>query len=763
MSIYFSSENTANGAFNSAVDEIRNMLAQTGWQPSKELGKASLRLENFSNANEASTVMSAGRGSVQRQLDTLYQAFARATPSVSLDQSGREITSSFRQKFVPRQEAEVKKYAFEGFAMANDPKAWGSRSLAEPNLTSSKARIVTRMEGGRSGGMNTLAQSMRARLEAFRDIDLHATTAYSMGYGASITRQTDFVMGWYPPILLEPSKTALEVDLTLLTVFNGAEHDAKTGDLTKFNRRNVARALENPEVLNRHETLAKPIWRDTNKHHFVDEATIAPKVKSYGSRKIKTSFLKFDDSFSILGLSTTDRLLQTNGAPTHRESLEPGAKLESVLVKCGDDLVEIPTLGLRTLNFIAPQQGDQQETQMVGNVTLGLSGLKLKKENGQDLTGPLKLLVDNKLRISVQMRIHGTLNVESSNMHVSRPAFALKGVESTDTNQVFTSTDSTWQQVEAALKQIEPLGFQSIQYKTNSTKREQGDRVTSRNFKFVYMAPYRDPITVERMVGTQGDHEAQDLTNLMGLIKIRIENEAIDHMFEMFDLMRTYVDMNENDATTNDLPGLAQFYLINVFHEETLDLSKFIDSTKSHERAEDIQAFLVMKLRDISTRLLTFMQWKAAMIMQNNDTMPPPQINIVTDPIIARYLLAPGDLRTLGEYDFVVTTTLNRRMKGKLAMSFRVPGQEASNKPEIFGWGHLLTSPEIVFAANMIRNGDYFSELQVQPRYEFIPMNLSGALFTITGLPEVLGKIEGYSRLKGPLNAEGELLVKQVP
>ena len=731
--------------FNSAINKLLGM--GIGRNANKTLGEEVLRMESSS-----STSLSSSRMSVASHLEDLARALAAGRASEYLDEKGVDISSKLglRSPFKYRDESVVKHDAMVGFALANDPDGYSNRrlSIETPSVNSSETMI--RQSVGMSGGTGRL----KIRQESFRNIDLNASMVCSMGYGASITKQTDFIMGWYSPIMIDPNQASLQVRLNLLTVFNGVVHDTETGNMSRFARRNVARAMEDPTILNRYATLAYPIFTDGRKDKFVDDTIVPAHDDKFGNRVIHTNYLKFETDFNVLGLGTTAATLETSGAPTHRETLEPGTKMSHILIKSGDDLINLPVLNLRTMNFIGTQQYDQEETTIQGNINLGLSGSKLKNRDGTALTGPLKFLADQKLRITVNVRVNGQINIETGNCNVSRPSFRLTAVEDIETGDVFEVGTSTWNTVETAIKGFEPQGFKVLPFKTNSTKREQGDRLNSRRFVFQYMVPYRDPISVERMVDNKGEHDAQDLTNLMGLTKIRIENEGVDHMFEMFDLMEQYVDMNAGDATLADLPGLAQFYLIPVFHKEKLEMPNFIDSTKSHERAEDIQAFLVMKLRDVATRLLTFSQWKAAMIMQNNDTLPPPQINIFTDPIIARYLLSPGDLRTMGDYDYVVTTSLNRRIRGKIAMSFRIPGQEASNGIQIFGWGHLATSAEMVFAANMFRNNDYFSELMVTPRYDFLPMNLMGALIEVTGIPEVLGKIAGYTTLKGSNNVE---------
>lgn len=558
-------------SFNDAIDSIRTSLKQSDFQPNSEVGKAAMRLEGFHDSVQAQRVMGSNASLISVHMDKLKAAMAGGAASVALDENGaaRETHHSMTNRFKMRQESLVKQDAHNAWAMANDPKAWSGRQLQRPSTDQGSHTTVVTQQQGMSGGYSKFT----LRKEAFREIDTHATVAYSLGCGASITRQTEFVMGWYPPIMMAPNQTVLEVQLNLLTVFNGAIHDTDTGDMIKFARRNVARAFEDPNVLNRFATLAMPIWKAGTAKHFVDNAVAAPKDVTFGNRKIHTTYLKFANDFNVLGLGTTQSVIENQGKPTHRETLEPGTKMDAVLISFGADKIHLPLLNLRTMNFIGAQQHDQQETLLNGNVTLGLSGVKLKTKDDGALTGPLKLLADEKLRMNVQLKITGNLNIETGNSNVALPTMRLVSVESIETGQVFESGSATFDALEKAVAEAKPEGFLFRPFKTNSTKREQGDRLNVRRFVFQYMAPYRDPVAVERMAQSEGDHSAQDLTNLMGLIKIRIENEAVDHAFEMFDLMEAYIDMNANDGTLNDLPGLAQFFIIPCFHKETINLA----------------------------------------------------------------------------------------------------------------------------------------------------------------------------------------------
>ena len=729
-------------SFGGAVTSVAKSLEAKGTAPNKQLGEVTLRTESR-KSHEGSALLAGTVASAQQLaqsiVDTLNFEEDPKTPSVGLNVR----TESNK--------ARAMQAAMLGHNMALGYQSVEGRELQAPQVGNGGFVMSSAMGGG--------SKNMTLRQEAFNNIDLRRSVAFSMGFNAAITQQTSMVMAWFPPIFINPDQVSLEIGLNLLTVFNGAHHEI-SGQKTNFNRRNVVRAFADPTVLNRYETLAVPVVRTENLDKFVDAALIPHTEKSFGNRKVLTAPLKFDTDVNLLGVSQTEALLQT-GVSGHRDTLEPGAKLAAIYIKAGDDVIALKTAGLKTSVFIGGQQGDQQETllNMRTNVALGKN---LKRYDGADLTGPLKALVDGDLRLKLGLQVGGAINVETGNSKVNKPTLSLLALVDAMTQEEITS-GAVFTAIKDAVAAFEYLGFEPTTYRTNANRRQVGDRINTRRFNYHYVVPYRDPITAERPAHKQEEQDAQDLTNLQGLVRARIENEAVDQIIQTAETMEAYVDMRDLDAEATDLVGLAQFYLLPVFVKDHINLTKYVDSLKSSDRAKDIQAALVVKLRDIVARMYTDSQFKAGTDFQSGGTLPNPQVNVLTDPIIARYIMEPGELRTLGDFEMVLTTTLNYRVRGQIFMSFRMPGQESSNEPCIFNFGHLLMSPELVLAANMTREGSYFAETQVQPRYEFIVLNPCMAHLTVSGVKEVLSKVPMNTTLTDPLKIDGVVQMKQIP
>lgn len=722
--------NTYLGAVNAAHKSLESMGIGEN-DGGVDIGGLVLRGESKGNPAVATFVNSAN-GVIANIVDTLN--FDRP------DDHDGKITSGLKMENAAMKDRAMAAAQF-GFALSTGYKNYEGRSMTS---------VITPGEGGSIMNPSALGSKVTLRQEAFNKIDVRRSVAYSIGFNAAITRQTDMVMAWFPPIFINPDQVALEISINLLSVFNAAHHDI-SGAKTDFKRRFVTRAFADDTVLSRYETQAVPVVRNENADILVDPAVFPAREKQFGNRKVVTAPVRYNTDFNMIGIALTEALIKT-GASGHRDVIEPGVKLTSIYIQSGDDKIELKVSGIKTSVFIGAQQGDQMETLLNMRAPMAI-GKNLKRYDGGDLTGPLSVLATSDLRVKLQVVISGNANVETCNARVSEPQLSVVSLVDGATGQEITS-GPVLEGIKTAVKNVEHIGFEYRAFRTNANRRQIGDIIKTRRFNYHYVIPYRDPITAERPAHKQEEQDAQDLTNLQALTRIRIENEAVATIMEVAEVMEANVDMRETDSEFTDFLGLAQAYLLPVFVKQTIDLRDFVDSVKSSERSRDIQAALVNKLRDIAARMYTDSEFKAGTDVQSGGTLPKPQINVLTDPIIARYLMIDGEIRTLGDFDMVLTTTLNYKVRGKILMSFRMPGQESSNEPCIFNFGHLVMSPELVLSANMQREGSYFTETQYQPRYDFIVLNPILAVLNIEGIKEVLSKVPGFTTITGPLSIE---------
>jgi hypothetical protein len=167
-----------------------------------------------------------------------------------------------------------------------------------------------------------------------------------------------------------------------------------------------------------------------------------------------------------------------------------------------------------------------------------------------------------------------------------------------------------------------------------------------------------------------------------------------------------------------------------------------IDSIKSHERAQDIQAVLVNKIRDFAYRMYRDSEYKAAADAIQGGISKTPTVVIGTDPVLARYLTVTGDLRTLGgEFDVKIVSTLDVRVQGKIFITFGVFDENRNVAPNPLNFGNMIWGPELVLTANISRGNTISKETVVQPRYLFVTHLPVVALLTVENVPDVLNKV----------------------
>lgn len=623
--------------------------------------------------------------------------------------------------------------AIYGGMLSGDPSATGSRVL-EFNRSNSSDYSVIQARVSDGFMKPTIAQ------EAFNDVDNRTALAYSVMFNFLSARQDEVTETWWPTIVISPDQVGLEVHVNLMTVFNGHQHKI-TGEFNDFNRKNLTRAVANHTILNKNETLCVPVYRVGSEDNFVDTAVIPSFSEDVDGVSIPTAALAIGKKIDLIGLAQTEALLKT-GESDQRDSLDATVNLKNIFVKVGSDVLRFGVRNLPYSNFVYSPQNDKQIEQLNFVTQSLLVNPEKKNVDGSNLV-TLKSVVDGKLIVRLETRISGTINIETGELNVFAGSMLVHSITDIDAdNTLLGVTDARYIAIANAVKTASVVGYQMEAYRSNANRRQRGQLINTRRFTQLYNCPWRSPIAVERPAHKGAEEDASDLQALITATRIRIGNESITAIIDTAKTLSEYVDARDTLGVGPDVEGLGRFYVLPDFIKRTIDLEAIVNSLTSAARAEDIQAALVVNLRDTAARLYTNSEYKAASDSLTGGTAPVPKVILLTDPIIARYLLAPGDLRTLGA-DFEVKTvqTLDYRVRGKIYMAFSAQGDAATNEVNILNFGNLIWSPELVLAANMTRTGGYNKETQVQPRYLFVNHCPVMAEFDVTGIQAVIAKV----------------------
>ncbi len=295
----------------------------------------------------------------------------------------------------------------------------------------------------------------------------------------------------------------------------------------------------------------------------------------------------------------------------------------------------------------------------------------------------------------------------------------------------------------AKISAAEIIGYTLTAYRANSNLRQRGQLVDSQIEYQPVPVLYRSPISaIMPAIDNSGDNTAV-LQTLITTTGIRISNEAVTSLLKAEQSLSSYNPIADASGNIPELFGIGRFYVKPSFFAETINLSLSVDSLKSHERAKDIKAAIVEKMRYYAAEMYRSSEYKAAAMVLTGNIGFKPTIIIGTDPVLYQYIMIDGDLRTLGDqFDVKVVSTLDTRVTGKIFMSFGVfdAGQNATVNP--LNFGNMLWSPEVTAVLPVSRDSQVSTELIVAPRFLHMVNLPIMTVLNVNNLPTVTGKVQ---------------------
>jgi hypothetical protein len=108
-------------------------------------------------------------------------------------------------------------------------------------------------------------------LEAYDERDNRNAAVYSIAYNMQAARQDEFGETFFPTIVVTPDQVGFGVTVRLMSVMNDFNRQI-TGELDKYERKNLIRALADPTILKNEMTRIIPVYRPQAADKFVDTA-----------------------------------------------------------------------------------------------------------------------------------------------------------------------------------------------------------------------------------------------------------------------------------------------------------------------------------------------------------------------------------------------------------------------------------------------------------------------------------------------------------
>ncbi len=626
--------------------------------------------------------------------------------------------------------------------MSGDLQSYFSAKTDVPMISSESIKVVTKDFGG-----DTLEKRVYS-MEAYDDHENRNASIYSIIYNMQASRQDEFGETFFPTIVVTPDNVGFDIVARLMMVMNDVQRDI-SGALTNFGKTNIIRAIANPYIIQNSLTQIIPVYRSQSAASFVAGTVVASSNFLLDGESIPTAPLATGVKVDLLGISQTDTLL-ANGTMDVTDAIDPDITLTNIYVTVtgggNTDVYKFAVDNIPTSNFTYSTQNNYRIQQLNFDTTAVVFSPATLQANG---SAPVVMdaIVTNNYSVKLAVTCNGSVNIEMGDTVVYGSNVAIYAIHDSNGNSIDLTT-GTGLAIVNAFATAKIVGYDLRAYRTNMNRRQRGQLVDVTYYTQRYNVPLRSPITAIRPVNSVDQSDAPYVQTLITATRIRLSNQAVTQLVNTQQFLSNYVDVISNGRNDpqgeidTELLGIGRFYVRPVYHQETVDLNDVVDSLTASERAEDIQGALVNKIRDVVYRMYRASEYQAAADALAGGQAPTPTAIIGTDPVLARYLMVTGDLRTLGgEFNQRVVSTLDERVQNKIFITFGIFDQNRNSVPNPLNFGNLAWSPELTMTVQVTRNGAISKETVVQPRFRFITNLPILGVLTIENLPNVLNKM----------------------
>lgn len=581
-------------------------------------------------------------------------------------------------------------------------------------------------------------------MEAYDERDNRNAQMYSIIYNLLASRQDDFGETFFPTIIVNPNEVGVTISVKLFYVYNDFKRSV-TGALANYGRKSVIRAYADSDILKNELTRVVPVLRtgggaDDNSDKFVAVADVPAWSVALGNNiTVTTGALKVDNKVDLIGISQTNELLNS-GIMGPSDTLDTFIKLESVFVKVTDgtntDFIRLNVENIPAATFTYAPQGNYRRMMLAMDSDGVVMDDKTVNVAGA-APAALPELATNKVR--VQLSINGSVTLDKGDGSVSRGTLSLVTMRNAAGQLV---TGAGFNTLAGKLASAEIVGYTLTSFRANSNIRQRGQLLDSQNEFRAIQVPYRSPMSVIMPAINSGNDDNSALQTLITTTGIRVSNEAVTSLLKAQVSLAGYNAVADVNGELPELSAIGHLYVKPVYFQEEINLATTVDSLKSHEKLKDIRAAIVEKIRFYANEMYRQSEYKAGASVLTGNIGFKPTVIVGTDPVIYNYIMADGDLRTLGEsFDVKIVSTLDARVKGKIFISFGVFDAARNTSINPLNFGNMFYSPELTVVMPVSRDGQVSKELIVAPRFVHNVNLPIMTMLTIDGLPEVTSKV----------------------
>lgn len=653
----------------------------------------------------------------------------------SIDENFEFLQASFKQENINVSVEQLAAGALVMSALGN-PSDFNRKAMTY-NVVSQEGVTVVGVDNTTAGDYGYLDGT--PSLEAFDNTNLTDFLAASVTYNIQAARQDAFGEMFFRTVPLTPEHGGVDMSVRDRLVMNTTRHDS-IGNPTDFKERRLLQAAINHKILDNEPLNLVPEVRvdGQNAQYFVPAAAVANRTVDLGNRQVPTRPLAVGKEVNLIGVSQYT-LMAKNGVANNTDSLDRTVGVNSIFMRfgAGGEVISFDISNLPRSNFNKPAEGRGQEKVLTFiNRSLQLNA-KTKLHSGAAPTeAGLVEIANQELTVRLSVRVTGSVDLEYGNAIVDGPAKV--GIYSITNarGEKLSKDDAVYIAIATELEDLEIFGWEPKARLSNANKREEGLLLNSSEWTERYPVPLGQPLSIPSPLSE--NRPASDINDLIAAARLRNSNNAVTKLFEYADALESVTLTEYSPDEYKDLPeieGIGRFLVNPWFRRTELKVNEMINSLSSHERLADLSAVLVNAIRDGVYDAYRDSNIKTALDVLTGYTGEKVKVLIGTDPVLSRYIMTPGDTRTLADdLDFVKVSTVDARVKNKIFYTFGRDGEGLD--PLNFG-SHLWVT-ELIHHTQVHRDGGNYREAMVHPRSRHVVHLPILGVIEVSGLSEVV-------------------------
>ena len=569
---------------------------------------------------------------------------------------------------------------------------------------------------------NNLVQSF----EAFDGQLTKNTLSYSIAFNILASRQDEFGESFYPTLTLDPTNAGFEVEVSYAYLIKEFQHKLNGSAITKstYPKVPLLKNLFNSEYMEGDANKLVPVYRTENASLLLAEGVRDDKTTGDA---IQTAPIKAGVTASIIGLSMSDKLLDKNAVLDMTDAVDRGAVLTKIVLKLGADMFKFDVTREASRLFVDKQVGgaDAHVKETIMNFkseSIILDTAAPKKINGAVSTIFAGLPESYKIKFNVSLT--GELALDTGNISVAATKVEINSIM-TSSGVVLASDSAEYIAVKTALGTINAQSFLAYDvdaFLTNSNTRMKGMRLTYESQVKKWSCPLKMGVTLQvpvvNAMGTNND--VDKIAQHISAVHIKISYDAVKTLVSYANELKLVTSAEfDTGVVFSDTPTFE--IITPTYVEEEFEASKYVDSLRSSQNVEDLQAALGNKIKTMV--LAAYISSNYNIVHQSKyGADKRPGVLIGTDPTIASWL-SQGNGIDLGKdfTDVKIVSTPNPAMKGKITIVFDPDSSKQAEAFEEMKFGYCLWSPTIlVDLQKTLAGGAVAREIHNIPRYKHI-------------------------------------------